>query len=191
MTDSLEFALAPKVIFFFGISGAGKSFVGDVIGEQTDWHVYHADDDITPEMKQALAERRPFTTSMRDTFFSLIIDRIKDLLKEHPKLIITQGAYKQKNRDALLTAIPEMEMVWVEAPQELILSRLGHRKDGISPESAAALVKDFEPPAAPFKVIHNNGDADHVIQQLNQYYGKLIAVSHEQLASNKSTGPTS
>lgn len=188
MTDSLEFALAPKVIFFFGISGAGKSFVGDVIGEQTDWYVYHADDDITPEMKQALANRQPFTESMRDTFFALITERIKALLKDHPKLIITQGAYKQKNRNALLEAIPEMEMVWVEAPQALILSRLGHRKDGISPESAAALVKDFEPPAAPYKVIHNNGDADHVIQQLNQYYGKLIKTNTEQLTPNNTQG---
>lgn len=191
MTDSLEFALAPKVIFFFGISGAGKSFVGDVIGEQTDWFVYHADDDITSEMKQALANRQPFTESMRDTFFALMTERIKTLLKEHPKLIITQGAYKQKNRSALLKAIPDMEMVWVEAPQELILSRLGHRKDGISPESAAALVKDFEPPVEPYKVIHNNGDADHVIQQLNQYYGKLIHTDTDQLTTSKHTGHTS
>lgn len=170
MTDSLEFASAPEVIFFFGVSGAGKSYVGDVIGEQSDWYVYHADDDITPEMKTALANRKPFTDAMRDTFFALITERIKTLRKEHPKLIITQGAYKQKHRTALSNAIPDMEMVWVDAPQELVISRLGHRKDGISPESAAALVKDFEPPKESCKVIHNTGDADHVIGQLNRYY---------------------
>lgn len=189
MTDSLELAFAPKVIFFFGMSGAGKSFVGDVIGEQSDWYVYHADDDITPEMKQALASRQPFTESMRDTFFALITERIKALRETHPKLIITQGAYKQKHRDGLLAAIPDMEMVWVEAPQNLILSRLGHRKDGISPESAAALVKDFEPPAESCKVIHNTGDADHVIQQLNQHYGKLVHTNTDTLI-NKHTGNT-
>jgi gluconate kinase len=170
MTHTLDLTSAPTVLFFFGISGAGKSYVGDVIGEQADWFVYHADDDITSDMKNALAHQRPFTDDMRDTFFALISERIIHLHKQHKKLIITQGAYKQKHRDYLLSKIPDMEMVWVDAPQELILPRLGHRKDGITPASAAALIRDFEAPSQDCKVLRNIGDADCIIDQLNRYY---------------------
>ncbi|BAX53158.1 hypothetical protein PDPUS_1_01784 [Photobacterium damselae subsp. piscicida] len=50
MTPSLNLTYAPNVLFLFGLSGAGKSYVGDVIGQHSGWHVYHADEDLTQEM---------------------------------------------------------------------------------------------------------------------------------------------
>jgi len=62
----LDLAKAPATLFFFGLAGSGKSFVGDLIGELANWHVYHADDDLTDEMRLALDEQRAFTNPMRD-----------------------------------------------------------------------------------------------------------------------------
>lgn len=171
-TPALDLSRAPSTLFLFGLAGSGKSFVGNLIGERAPgWHVYHADDDLTDEMRLALAEHRPFTGPMRDRFFALIVDKILQLQRRYPRLVVTQAVYKQQHRDYLQAHIPGLELVCVAATDATIVRRINRRRDGIAIESAAALRADFEPPAPGCKVIDNDSDAAHVIRQLNRYYG--------------------
>lgn len=171
ITLPLDMSHAPKVLFLFGVSGAGKSYVGDIIGEfNKNCYVYHADDDITEEMKTALKNKKPFTDKIRNRFFDLIIAKIKILIHQYEQVVITQGAYKQKHRDLLLKEIPGMELIWVDASQDIIHKRLLHRQNGISIASADALVKDFEAPKELIKSVSNTKDGNYIIEQLNYYY---------------------
>lgn len=153
------------VWFLFGLSGAGKSYVGDVMSQATGWPVYHADVDITAEMKLALAEARPFTDTMRDAYFAQLLEHIRHRQQADQPLIVTQGAYKQKHRDFLRQHLPQLTFIWVDAPIELIMQRLEQRGQGIRAASAAALFKDFEPPHdGSFRLI-NDGDQSRILQQ--------------------------
>lgn len=167
---NLNLTFAPSTLFLFGLSGSGKSFVGDLIGKQVDWSVYHADDDITDEMRFALKEKRPFTSAMRDQYFPIITDKILFLQQRNEHLVITQGVYKQRHRDFLINKIPNMEMICVDAPNSLISRRLAERSNGITGASATALRLDFEPPLEGTKIIHNDENSERIIRQLNQYF---------------------
>jgi len=159
------------VWFLFGLSGSGKSYVGDVIADARGWSVYHADDDITPAMRQALAASRPFTDAMRDEYFVLLADRIRarqaQSAPDQP-LIVTQGAYKQRSRDYLQEQVPGLAMIWVDAPDALIEQRLGLRAGGITSQSAAALRQDFEfPPRGALKIVNDRAE-DHALAQFER-----------------------
>lgn len=167
----LDLSNAPSTLFFFGLAGGGKSYVGNLIGRLAGWHVYHADDDLTAEMQLALAERRPFTEPMRDRFFTIVVEKILNLQKSHAKLTVTQAVYKQRHRNYLQAHIPAIELVCVTATEENIFRRIKRRDDGITVESAAALRADFETPPPTYKTIVNNGGPRDIIEQLNQYYG--------------------
>lgn len=159
------------VWFLFGLSGSGKSYVGDVIAEANGWPVYHADDDITPAMRQALAASRPFTDAMRDEYFVLLADRIRARQAQgapDQPLIVTQGAYKQRSREYLQQQVPGLALIWIDAPDALIAQRLSMRTGGISRQSAAALRQDFEmPPGASLKIVNDRGE-DHVLSQFER-----------------------
>ncbi|HIF9431289.1 TPA: shikimate kinase [Photobacterium damselae] len=170
MTPSLNLTYAPNVLFLFGLSGAGKSYVGDVIGQHSGWHVYHADEDLTQEMRRVISEQKPFTEQMRDDFFVKIVSRIKQLQKQHKKIVVTQGAYKNKHRHYLLQSIDDLELIMVSASDSLIHKRLEHRHNGISNQSAAAIKHVFETPNHLAHVIENNEGAEFIIQQLNALY---------------------
>ena len=170
-SPALDLRRAPPTLFLFGLAGSGKSFVGNLIAERAGWHVYHADDDLTDEMLLALAERRPFTGPMRDRFFALIVDKIRQLQQQHPRLVVTQAVYKQQHRDFLQARVPDMELVCIGAEDATIVQRINRRSDGISIASAAALRADFEAPAAGCKVIVNDSDASAIVRQLNRFYG--------------------
>jgi gluconokinase len=172
-------AAEPPIWFLFGLSGAGKSYVGDLISRHTGWPVYHADADLTDDMRQALAEARPFTDAMRDVYFA----RLPALIRQHQQpglpLIVTQGAYKQRHRDYLRRHLPQLSFVWVDAPQSLILQRLARRRQGIGPDSAAALFRDFEPPLDGSCYVHNDGEDAHVLAQC----GRCISGLNDRLTA--------
>ncbi len=168
----LDLSNAPNTLFFFGLAGSGKSFIGDLIGELANWHVYHADDDLTDEIRLALSEQRTFTNLMRNRYFKLIATKLLALQKKHEKLIVTQAVYKQQHRDYLMAQVPNMEMIWVDAPERLITKRINQRHQGIKIQSAAALRADFDRPQQEVKTIINQRDAQHIVRQLNQFYGK-------------------
>lgn len=167
---ALDLRNAPSTLFLYGLAGSGKSFVGDLIGARAGWHVYHADDDLTDEMKQALAERRPFTNPMRDRFFALIVQRVLQLQRQHAHLVVTQAVYKRQHRDYLLAHIPDMHLVCIAADDATIVQRINRRRDGIAIGSAAALRADFEEPAPDARIVDNTADAAHVVRQFNRYY---------------------
>jgi gluconokinase len=171
----LDLTHAPATLFLFGLAGGGKSYVGNLIGRLAGWHVYHADDDLTDEMKLALAERRPFTAPMRDTFFAIIVEKILAMQKIHPQLVVTQAVYKQQHRDYLLARIPNMELICVTAAEPIIFQRISSRAAGITIGSAAVLRNDFETPPEHYKIIVNDRDPQDIVRQLNNYYRSLPA----------------
>jgi gluconokinase len=161
-----ETAVMPQVWFLFGLSGSGKTYAGNIIAAETGWDVYHADEDITPAMRTALQQSQAFTPAMREEYFALLGEKIRR--RQHPgqPLLVTQGAYKKSNRDLLQQQIPGLEFVWIDAPDDFVLRRLQMRRDGITPASAAALMRDFEVPTDGLRII-NDGDGLRILEQFN------------------------
>jgi gluconokinase len=172
MSHRLQLTHAPSVIFLFGLSGAGKSYVGDIIGSHEDWFVYHADDDLTEAMRHVITSKKAFTEEMRDEFFFRIAEKVKYYLTLYPRVVVTQGAYKKKHRQFLRQKINDIEMICVTASDSLIHKRLEDRIDGISNESAEAIKHIFEEPEDTVKVLFNWEGQTSIIEQLNRFYQK-------------------
>jgi len=172
MNLSIETANATEVWCLFGLSGCGKSFAGDAIARQLGWRVYHADEDLTPAMRQALQEAKPFTDAMRQEFFVQLAEKIQTLRVASPvPLIVTQGVYRQRHRDYLCAAVPGLKMLWIKAGHELICSRIEKRTSGINLQSAMALLSDFELPPADWLVLENDADQGQLLARFASLRG--------------------
>jgi gluconokinase len=178
MKAVLDLSNAPEILFFFGLAGAGKSYVGNLVGSLAGWTVYDADEDISDEMRCALANQQPFTESMRAEYFPRIAKKICLLHQQYGRLVVTQGVYKQQYRHELIDLIPAMEMLCVSSSTEILQQRLMLRSQGISLDSAYALIADFEIPAPDIRMIHNDGDDDNIVQQLNSLYASDVSKKH-------------
>ncbi|MCG2634303.1 MAG: AAA family ATPase [Gammaproteobacteria bacterium] len=161
----------PSVLLLFGLAGCGKTHVGRLAAQLAGRFFYDADVDVTPAMAAALAAQQPFTDAMRDEFFGLMADRVVALQQTHGELVVTQAVYRQKHRDYLLSRLPGLELVLVEANEELISQRIQARSAGISLASATALRADFEVPGPEIRRIRNDGDDTHLLDQLNRLFG--------------------
>ncbi len=156
------------LIFLFGYPGVGKNFIGQLLEEKYGFYFYDADLDGTEAMKQAIAEHRLFTDEMRDEYYRIVIDRIRELRKKHPKLVIAQGLAKNKHRAWFREAFPGMKFLWVDCDEALMINRLKQRTAPIViTEDYALMVKSiFETPDFDCPKIENNSNKEMLLKKL-------------------------
>jgi gluconate kinase len=167
---SLDLSTAPAVIYLFGLAGAGKNFVGDIIGTLSGRYVYHADQDLTEEMLCAVHEGRVFTPGMRDRFFRVVADRIHALRAIHGPLIATQATYKSQHRHYLRERIPDIDFICITASDERIAERLTKRGDHVTADYAEKMRSLFDLPAEGTPILVNEYGEAEVVQQVADLY---------------------
>jgi len=160
----------PKLVFLFGLAGAGKNFCADAIAEALGYEVYDLDKELTPRMKAAIAAKRPFTDDMRDEFFAVVNRTMGELKAKHPWLIVTQGAYKIRHRDHILREHPDVTFVWIDAPKHIIMERLTSRGDSVSPEYASTIAKNFEPVPDGYRLLNDAIDKQTIVERFYELF---------------------
>jgi gluconokinase len=170
---------------FFGQSGAGKSFVARVCAEEFGFEFYDGDLDLTPAMRAALSAQRVFTSEMRAEFVAVLVRRIRERSSglEHsqaPRLAVSQGLFKTRDRERLQSQLPTARLIWVRASEALIEVRLLRRTEHVASREYARLVNSgFEPPGPnePSDVLDNDGDRARVVQHLCRLRAAAFSVT--------------
>lgn len=164
------------LIYLFGLPAAGKNYVGQVLADEFGYTFYDGDLDLTPEMRDAVREGRPFTEAMRDRFYTLLIDRITELRPAHPDLAFCQATFKEHHRERIAAAHPDVIFVLVEADEAVRVARLSRGNNPVTVEYARLIAAFFEPPRHPHFVITNNEERDDVVRQLAALLDRLADV---------------
>jgi gluconokinase len=163
----------PDLVFFFGLAGAGKTYCGNLVSSDLGYHCYDLDTDCTPEMRAAIASGTPFTEQMRDDFFAIVTQRIRELKEKYPKLLVMQAAYKERHRAMVVSHHPGLQMVWVDAPDELITHRLQARGDAVSAQYASRIRANFEAPASGLRLLNDVADSREIRARFTGLFGVL------------------
>lgn len=113
-----------RIFVAYGLPGAGKTFIGNVLQNQFGYFHHEGDDDLTRAMKHAIGHKLPIHDDMRDAFFQNITSSISRLSKEHPQIVLTQTFIKQKYRDEFAQTFPSAKFIYIHAPWTIRKSRL-------------------------------------------------------------------
>jgi gluconokinase len=170
----------PHLLFFMGLAGAGKTFTGRLIAEKLGYYSYDLDQDLIPEMRDAIATRTPFTNQMRGKYFDTVSKRISVLKSQHSNLIVMQAAYKEENRRRVSLDHPELTFVHVTAPEAMIVSRLRKRGDTISPDYALNMAQGFEYPHNAPELLNDTEDTLLLVQRFKDIWPLQAAPGHSK-----------
>lgn len=155
-------SVVPNLILLFGISGAGKTFVGDLVSKRLGYFHYELDRDLTPAMRAAIAAKRSFTEDERDQYFDLVTIRIQELSARHVRIVFTQGVYKERHREQLRQRVPGLETIWIKAPQQVVEERLRAREGGVSADYADIIARNFEAPGSGLVLLNDQVPPEEV-----------------------------
>src|SRR4029078_6662876 len=112
-----------------GVSGVGKTTIGQILAERTGWRLYDADEFHSA----ASIEKMRNGIALEDADRWPWLDRMHAMLVEKQgrgeSVLLACSALKQKYRERLAKELPDLHWVYLKGAFELIRSRLEARKN--------------------------------------------------------------
>src|SRR6476660_900568 len=119
------------IVVVMGVSGSGKSTIGQPLAERLDFPFLDADEFHPPENVAKMASGTPLTDEDRWPWLALLNTK----LKNEKNAVLACSALKQSYRDALARGLADCRFVHLRGTIELIRSRLADRKHRYMPAS--------------------------------------------------------
>jgi len=120
-----------KTRFFIvmGVSGCGKSSVGQSLARSLGWDFYDADDFHPPENVAKMASGTPLDDSDRAPWLASLNELISSSLKADKPGVLACSALKERYRQQLMDGNEGVQIVYLKGSYDLIWSRMEKRTD--------------------------------------------------------------
>jgi len=141
------------VLILFGVSGAGKTSVGQLLAQRIGWKFFDADDFHSQANIDLMKKGIPLEDEQRWPWLETLRDLIQKEEKERKNVVLACSALKKSYRDCLNLG-PQVRFVYLRGDYDLIANQIRHRSDHFMP--AALLQSQFatlEEPEATENVI--------------------------------------
>jgi gluconokinase len=136
------------IVILTGVSGAGKTTVGERLAAELGWPFVDGDRFHPPANVEKMSRGLALTDADRWPWLEALRDRIASLEAGGESAVVACSALKSSYRDVLLSAADEARVVYLKGSQELIDGRLraraGHFFD---PALLASQFEALEEPA--------------------------------------------
>ena len=170
----------PKVILIAGVSGSGKTTIGELLAERLGWEYAEADAFHSEANIAKMRAGHPLDDADRLPWLRSIAAWITVRLAENRPGVVTCSALKRTYRDLLTGGDPEVALVLLDGDRDLIAARMKARKGHFFKETLLdTQFADLERPApdehvllAPIK-----GTPDETVTQILKSLN-LSAASH-------------
>ncbi len=126
-----------KTIIIMGVSGSGKSLIGNLLAAKLDGLFEDGDDFHPLSNKAKMSAGTPLNDEDRWPWYAALRQRIEDMRHVTPIYVQACSALKPIYRDKLRAhdQLETMRFVLLDGTQELIASRLAARKGHFMPPS--------------------------------------------------------
>jgi gluconokinase len=114
----------PVFVVVMGVSGSGKTTVGELLAVRMGWPFYDGDKFHTPENVAKMAAGTPLTDADRAGWLTLLAGLICDGLARGESGIIACSALKATYRDILRVDPSHVQFVYLQGSFDLIWERM-------------------------------------------------------------------
>jgi gluconokinase len=123
----------PMVLVVMGVSGSGKTTVGELLAERLGWQ-YQEGDALHPRENVAkMSGGTPLTDADRIPWLQRIAAQIDEWRGRGESGVVTCSALKRAYRDIIIGSRPDVGLVYLKGSRELIGRRMAARKGHFMP----------------------------------------------------------
>ena len=167
--------MTPCALIVMGVSGSGKSTVGEALARRLGWRFEDGDKFHPASNVAKMHAGIPLTDDDRWPWLKAIADEVDRACEAGSPAVIACSALKRAYRDVLVHGRGDVRIVYLRGNQPLIARRLALRKGHFMPPGLlASQFQTLEPPADDEAVIAVSIDApvdaivDDVVRQLQR-----------------------
>jgi gluconokinase len=163
----------PCALIVMGVSGSGKTTVGEGLAKRLGWPYEDADKFHPASNVAKMSAGHPLTDEDRWPWLKAIAAEIDRVCDADERVVIGCSALKRAYRDILVHGRTDIRLVYLDGTQALIADRLGRRKGHFMPPGLlTSQFSTLEPPTPDEHVLRVTIDApveaivDDVLRQL-------------------------
>ncbi len=139
----------PCAVVVMGVSGSGKSTIGEALAARLGWRFEDGDRFHPPSNVAKMSAGQPLTDEDRRPWLQAIADEIDRVCMAGEHAVIACSALKRSYREILVHGRSDVRIVHLDGAEELIAGRLASRKGHFMPPGLlASQFRTLEPPAA-------------------------------------------
>ena len=116
------------VVIIFGVSGAGKTTIGQLLAQELGWRFYEADDFHPRANIEKMRQGVPLTDQDRWPWLESLRELIKRCIAAGEDAVLACSALKKAYR-RYLRVNAEVKLVFLRREYALIAEQLQHRRD--------------------------------------------------------------
>jgi gluconokinase len=159
------------IILLMGVSGSGKTTVGQLLAAQLGWHFADADDFHSAANIEKMRRGIPLTDADRAPWLATLRKIIEDWIHAGASAVLACSALKQSYRDNLNTG-PEVRIVYLKGTPQLLrqrmLARHGHFMT--EPMLASQLGTLEEPPEKDALILDIAPSPTEIVAQIRRHF---------------------
>jgi carbohydrate kinase (thermoresistant glucokinase family) len=136
------------IIIVMGVSGSGKSTIGQLLAAKTGWRFIEGDQFHPAENRAKMAAAEPLNDQDRQLWLDNLAKLIDKQLQMNRSAILSCSALKKAYREQLMRSSQAVHFIYLKGSYELIKERLKQRTDHfMRQELLQSQFDDLEPPA--------------------------------------------
>ncbi len=114
-------------MILMGVSGSGKTTIGQLLARNLGWSFYEGDDFHSPSNVSKMLGGLPLSDEDRIPWLSAIHQLVQNLISTSQRAVITCSALKQTYRKLITEGHPQVALVYLRGNYALIHPRLRSR----------------------------------------------------------------
>jgi gluconokinase len=134
--DSRPSLATPDALIIMGVSGCGKTTIGELLARRLGWEFRDGDVFHPPANVEKMRRGTPLTDEDRWPWLRAIAAWLEELVRDGRQGIVACSALRRAYRDVLLDGRRDrVRLVFLDGTKELIAARLARRKGHFMPPS--------------------------------------------------------
>ncbi|MFM7024528.1 MAG: gluconokinase [Limnohabitans sp.] len=135
MTEAAAVLFSPMRVVLMGVSGCGKSTVGEGLAARMGWRFVEGDSLHPTENVAKMAAGQPLDDADRAGWLTTLADLLDTARQDGQGLVVSCSALKRAYRDRLRTGDPQAVFVHLDGSRDVIAERIAGRTHMYMPAS--------------------------------------------------------